>query len=222
VLREVQSKVPRLKLPPMAETPEQKVNLFSNIQAGKEPITNEGIISWKMDSPRPTKAKFRPDVDTIVTGITQGKGKHEGRVGALQVRLPGKQAVTNVGTGMSDRLREEIARDPDSYIGRAVKVRTMQVFPSGKLRAPSFAGFHLEKGKQPFEEEKRASIGSLVARHVVKETAKHPVQKYLLATGIAREARKGAREHHERMRAVEENWPAGWVALGMRPAPGGR
>jgi len=148
ILREVQNKVPRLKLPPTAETPEEKQRLFQRIEAGKEPITSEGIIAWRRDQPVPAKAKFRPDVDALVVGVTGGKGKHESTIGALKVRLPGKDAVTHVGTGLSDTLRAQIAKDPDAYIGRAVKVRTQQVFPSGKMRAPSFGGWHIEKGKQ--------------------------------------------------------------------------
>lgn len=212
VLREVERKVPRLKIPPMAETPEQKVNLFSRIQAGKEPITDEGIIAWKKDSPRPTKAKFRPDVDAIVTGVTPGKGKHVGRVGALQVRLPGKSAVTNVGTGMSDKLRDEIAKNPDSYIGRAVQVRTMKVFPSGKLRAPSFGGFHIEKGKQDFDEEKTAGI----AGFLLKRLMARPVQQALLARGLVRETKKGLAEHRLRMEALRRGIPVG-ATTWMKP-----
>lgn len=151
VLRWVQDRIPRLKLPPMAATPSEKASLLARIQSGEEPITNEGIVSWRLDQSRPTKAKFRPDVDAEVVGVTQGKGKHEGRIGALQVRLPGKSAVTNVGTGLSDSLRAQIAKNPDAYIGRTAKVRTQQIFPSGRLRAPSFAEFHIDKGKQPFE-----------------------------------------------------------------------
>lgn len=152
VLREVQKKVPRLKLPPVASTPAEKVRLLSRIQAGEEPITDEGIVTWDMiEGGPPTKAKFRPDVDAEVVGVTPGQGKHVGRIGALKVKLPGKEAVTHVGTGLSDKLREEIARNPDAYIGRAVQVRTQRVFPSGKMRAPSFGGFHIEKGRQPEE-----------------------------------------------------------------------
>lgn len=151
VLQEVQKKVPTLRLPPTATTPAEKANLLARIQSGQEPITSEGIVSWRLDRPNPTKAKFRPDVDAEIVGVTQGKGKHEERIGALKVRLPGKEAVTHVGTGLSDQLRAQIAKNPDDFIGRTAKVRTQQVFPSGKLRAPSFAGFHIEKGKQPFE-----------------------------------------------------------------------
>jgi hypothetical protein len=147
VLEEVQSKIPRLAIPPMARSSDEKVDLFSQIQSGKHPLTNEGVVVWKLDSPRPTKAKFRPDVDAEVVGVTPGQGKHTGRVGALRVRLPGREAITNVGTGLSDALRTEIAKDPSLFIGRVAKVRTQQVFPSGRLRAPSFSEWHIEKGK---------------------------------------------------------------------------
>lgn len=146
VLREVTAKVPFLKLAPTAESAQDKVKMFGEIQAGKHPLTSEGIVIWKRDSDRPTKAKFRPDVDAEVVGVTPGKGKHTGAIGALQVRLPGRGAVTHVGTGLSDQLRREIAANPKAYIGRVAKVRTTQVFPSGRLRAPSFAEFHIEKG----------------------------------------------------------------------------
>lgn len=148
ILEEVQSKVPRLQLPPTARDTAEKVKLFGQIQSGQHPVTSEGVIIWNLNDSRPTKAKFRPDVDVEVVGVTKGEGKHEGRIGALQVRLPGKDAITHVGTGFSDTLREDIAKDPQKYIGRVAKVHTMQVFPSGKLRAPSFGGWHLEKGKE--------------------------------------------------------------------------
>lgn len=149
VLREINSKVSRLQLPPTAETPAEKLNLFSKIQAGEHPLTNEGVVVWKKDEHQPTKVKFRPDLDVEVVGITPGKGKHEGRIGALQVRLPGKDAITNVGTGFSDQLRADIAKNPDAFIGRVAKVTAQQVFPSGRLRGPAFVDFHIEKGKQP-------------------------------------------------------------------------
>lgn len=236
VLEEVQRKVPRLKLPPMAKTPAQKTRLLSRIQAGKEPITQEGIISWHKDSPRPTKAKFRPDVDAEVVGVTEGKGKHEGRIGALKVRLPGRSGVTHVGTGLSDKLRTEISEDPKAFIGRAAKVRTQQVFSSGKMRAPSFAGFHIEKGRTPFEEEKVAAIGpkltavleKLAAQDMEKQSSfpgyvlKNLATNPELLVGLARtkeRIREGKRTHRKMMHARRTGYPAGWVALGMRPSP---
>ena len=154
VLEEVQRKIPRLTIPPMARSSDEKVDLFSQIQSGTHPLTSEGVVVWKLDSPRPTKAKFRPDVDAEVVGVTPGQGKHTGRIGALRVRLPGRDTITNVGTGLSDALRDQIAKDPSAFIGRVAKVRTQQVFPSGRLRAPSFSEWHIEKGKI-------ASIGNI-------------------------------------------------------------
>ena len=145
VLEEVQRKIPRLAIPPMARSSDEKVELFSKIQSGKHLLTSEGVVVWRLDNPRPTKAKFRPDVDAEVVGVTPGQGKHTGRIGALRVRLPGRDAITNVGTGLSDALRDEIAKDPNKFIGFVAKIRTQQVFPSGRLRAPSFSEWHLDK-----------------------------------------------------------------------------
>jgi len=161
MLKEVQEAVPKLKLPPLAVTTEEKEALFRRIERGEEPITREGIISWNLTKSDPTKVKFRPDFDAEVVGILPGKGKHQGRMGALQMILPGKRVVTNVGTGLSDELRNRISKDPSSFIGRVAKVRAQQVFPSGKMRAPSFVEFHIEKGNQPEEIEKVFFLKSL-------------------------------------------------------------
>ena len=148
VLREVEQKVPFLKMPPMAETGKDKAKLMAKIQAGKLKETKEGVVAWPLEGGRPVKYKLRPDVDAEIVGVTEGRGRFAGKAGALKVRLPGQKAVTNVGTGLSQKLREQIWKDPDRFIGRVAKVETQQVFPSGKLRAPSFKEFHIEKGKQ--------------------------------------------------------------------------
>jgi hypothetical protein len=216
ILREVSRRVPRLKMPPTASSPEDKASLFSRIQAGKEPITDEGIVVWHKNDHRPTKAKFRPDVDAEVVGVTEGRGKHEGRVGALQVRISGRGGITNVGTGLSDKLREEIAKDPDAYVGRVAKIRTLKVFENGKMRAPSFGGFHIEKGKQEMK-QKTANILGALSSLVARRAAKHPVRTALMAYGTDRRTRKSMRLHALRMRALEGNYPAGWASLGMFP-----
>ena len=151
VLQYVQKLMPNLHLPPMAIDPEDKKKLFERIATGKEPHTEEGIVEWHLEKATPTKFKFRPDYDVEVVGVTKGTGKFKDAIGALVVRFPGKEATTHVGTGLSEELRREIAKNPESYIGRVAKVYAQQVFPSGKLRAPSFVGWHLEKGKQPLE-----------------------------------------------------------------------
>lgn len=148
ILKEVEKKVPFLKTPPMAATAKEKERLFGKIQAGKLKETGEGVVAWPLVGGRPTKIKLRPDVDAEVVGVFSGKGKHEGRAGGLLVRTSKDAPVTRVGTGFSDKQREQLWSDRDKIKGRVAKVETQQVFPSGKLRAPSFKEFHIEKGKQ--------------------------------------------------------------------------
>lgn len=239
MLKEVSSKMPQLHLPRTAVTEQEKRQLFHDIKSGRESSTSEGIVSWHLQEATPTKAKFRPDQDAIITGVTEGKGKHTGRMGALQVTLPGKDAVTHVGTGLSDKLREEISKNPDAYIGRAVKVHTQQVFPSGKMRAPSFGGFHLEKGKQPFDSEKEKTAeppppkgvplkvwDKLLAGKIKKAGKLHPAPKasltetaikglpalltYKYITGPY--LHEGIERHRRMVQAVREGWPAGMAA----------
>jgi hypothetical protein len=154
ILKEVERKVPFLKPPPTATTAKEKERLFGKIQAGRLKETKEGVVSWPLAGGRPTKFKLRPDVDAEVVGVFAGKGKHEGRAGGLLVRTSKEAPVTRVGTGFSNKQREELWRDRDQVAGRVAKVETQQVFPSGRLRAPSFKEFHIEKGKQASAEPK--------------------------------------------------------------------
>lgn len=149
VLKQIQERLPALQIPPTAATTAAKRKLFERIESGKHPLTDEGVVEWRLDRPLPTKFKFRPDHDVEVVGVTKGQGKFKDSIGALQVKFPDRDAVTHVGTGLSEELRKQISQSPQDFIGRVAKVRAQQVFPSGKLRAPSFAGWHLEKGKQP-------------------------------------------------------------------------
>lgn len=157
ILSEIHKKIPFLKPPPTARTSEEKERLFGRIQSGSLKETKEGVVSWPLAGGRPTKIKLRPDVDVDVVGVFPGKkGKYENLAGGLLVRTSPNAPITRVGTGFSDKQREEIWRDQDKVIGRVARVETQQVFPSGKLRAPSFKEFHIEKGRQP-EEEKIAA-----------------------------------------------------------------
>jgi hypothetical protein len=87
---------------------------------------------------------------------------------------------------MSARLRQAMLDDADAYVGRAVAV------------------------------EKTAGIGKLLLRKVLKSTAESPVQKYLLARGIARETKKGIAEHRLRMEALRRGIPVGMTTW-MKP-----
>ena len=52
--------------------------------------------------------------------------------------------MSRVGTGFSDKQREQLWRDRDQVVGRVAKVESQKAFASGKLRAPSFKEFHIQ------------------------------------------------------------------------------
>lgn len=73
--------------------------------------------------------------DVEVIGAIDGKGRHIGRVGALITDMG------NVGTGLTDKDREEFQRDWKGII----EVACMGLTPSGKFRHPRFIRRRLDK-----------------------------------------------------------------------------
>ena len=78
------------------------------------------------------KVKSFHDAEAVVTGHTAGKGRHKGRVGALEVQLADGTAFS-VGTGLSDALR----REPPP-IGTTITFRYQELTDGGVPRFPSF------------------------------------------------------------------------------------
>jgi DNA ligase 1 len=82
------------------------------------------------------KVKSFLDDEATVVSYEAGRGKHEGKVGALNVQLAnGKQF--SVGTGLSDKQR---AAPP--AIGALIKFRYQELTDGGVPRFPSFVGVH--------------------------------------------------------------------------------
>ena len=78
------------------------------------------------------KVKSKKDDEALVIGHEPGKGKHEGRLGALLCKL--RSGVTfKVGTGFSDAERE----DPPP-VGSVV---TFQYFELTEARVPRFPAY---------------------------------------------------------------------------------
>ena len=82
------------------------------------------------------KVKTFHDAEALVIGHSAGKGKHKGRTGALEVRLADGTEFS-VGTGMSDRERE----DPPA-IGATITFRYQELTDAGVPRFPSFVRVH--------------------------------------------------------------------------------
>lgn len=82
--------------------------------------------------------------DLRVIGWEPGKGKHEGRCGALVVDFNGKRL--SVGTGLTDQQRDNIAHYyRDDWHGAIVEVEAMDLSSDGLLREPRFKGIRHDK-----------------------------------------------------------------------------
>ena len=84
------------------------------------------------------------DLDLEVIGYEEGSGNFAGMLGALLVRY--KQGNTvKVGSGLNKELRQEIWKDPDSYIGKIISVQYFEETTNQNgglsLRFPVFLEF---------------------------------------------------------------------------------
>jgi len=142
LIRQISERM-KLPLPDTAETVREKKRLLQKIEKGRHPQTREGVVTW---GDRASKYKLRPDFDAKITGFFKAEpgSKYEDRaVGGFYVEHNG--ARSRVGTGISDKLRREMHKDPNRFKGMVATVAAQEKLPSGKLRAPSFVRFHLDK-----------------------------------------------------------------------------
>lgn len=89
------------------------------------------------------KYKVFFDADCEIIALQEGTGKHSGKLGSFLVDYKGVEV--NVGSGLTDELRESIWKDPDSHIGRIIEVRYQEETPDGSLRFPTFVCFRNDK-----------------------------------------------------------------------------
>ena len=87
------------------------------------------------------------EVSLAIVGVEEGTGKNQGRLGAFIVEGmdDGKLIRTNVGSGLTDAMREVFWESQDTLIGNIVEVRadavTQNQDGSYSLRFPRFKGF---------------------------------------------------------------------------------
>lgn len=149
MLKEISSKVPEFRMPEIAATPNQKKELFNQIKSKMHPDTSEGVIEWNLDAPGgdPKKVKLRDSHEVVIRNIFPAESK-TGRkfAGGFEYSWqPESKIVGRVGTGFSQKMREDMLKNPQAYLNRVARIKTQQVFSSGAARAPSFYGLHVEK-----------------------------------------------------------------------------
>lgn len=83
------------------------------------------------------KVKFFEEDDFIVTGFTPGTGKNKGTLGAISVKSKDGSIVSNVGTGLSDEMRDYIWNHQDEYLGKLAEIKYQGITDDGSsLRFP--------------------------------------------------------------------------------------
>jgi len=92
----------------------------------------EGLVLRQGD--KWIKVKPKETYDVKVTGVQEGKGQHEGAMGALLTDM-GK-----VGTGFTREQRKQVWRK-----GNVIEVECMSLTPKGKFRHPRFVRERFDK-----------------------------------------------------------------------------
>jgi DNA ligase-1 len=134
---------------------------FSEINASAIAGGYEGIMIKDPLAPYECKRshawlKQKPFIEVTleVVNVEEGTGKNEGRLGALVCsgQDDGKDITVNVGSGLTDDMRDSIWDDVLSVIGQLVEVRadaiTQNQDGTYSLRFPRFKGF---RGFEPGE-----------------------------------------------------------------------
>lgn len=149
ILRTIQKAMPIFDLPDTAESTAEKKVLLDSIKAGTHPQTDEGVVEIPKGPGQFVKRKIRPDIDVYIRGFTAAKKgtKYEGRAvgGFLYSYTADGPIIGTVGTGMTDKLREEMYNDPQKFVGRVARTKG-QKFKTGTGRTLSFIGWHMDKG----------------------------------------------------------------------------
>ncbi len=117
------------------------------------------------------KVKSFHDAEAKVTGYLPGKGRHRGRVGALQVVTP-KGVVFQVGTGLTDK-----DRDTPPKVGSVITYRYQELTDAGVPRFPTFVGVRHDFTWPGDQTKTSATAAPRPARKKVPTTAKRRGKK---------------------------------------------
>lgn len=106
-------------------------------------LKNPGMVYNFGRSDAVVKVKAFNDVDLKVAGFLEGRGRHEGTLGAILVDFNGVQV--RVGSGFSDDQRSEVWSSKERFLGMTAEVRYQEITPDGSLRFPTFVCWRLDK-----------------------------------------------------------------------------
>lgn len=151
VMEQIAAQNPDFHLPDTAFTAKAKSQLLGRMLAKKHPQSKEGLIVHDIHSPQApfAKAKIVDHHDVYVTGIFHEEDVKKGRKamagGFTYAWEPGGKPVGKVGTGFTHAVKIDMLKNPQEYVGRAAKVKALDVSKNKVLVKPSFDGWHIEK-----------------------------------------------------------------------------
>lgn len=122
---------------------------------GLEGIMLKNIDSLYYPDKRPEntwyKVKKSMTYDVVVTGFTEGKGKYEGLIGAVEFGLYKDGALTYCGqcSGFTDEMRRIITESKEFYTHRVMEIKAMERTADGHFRHPVFS--HWRSDKAPMQ-----------------------------------------------------------------------
>lgn len=138
MMKEINLRLPELKMSEIADTPRKKKLLLSKIESGKYPDTEEGVVEFDLSGATTTKAKIKNERDVYIRSINPGL-----RGFSYSTTKTGP-IVGRVGTGFTASQWNDMKENPDKYIDSVARIASQQQYPSGAFRAPSFK-LHVEK-----------------------------------------------------------------------------
>lgn len=109
----------------------------------------EGTYEGGKRNSNSIKIKQSVTYDLEIVGLKEGKGKHSGRVGAIQCRFK-DGVIVDVGSGFTDLQRQMWWDDPSSVIGLIAEIKAMKDSTHGDLREATFKGIRLDKLEAEF------------------------------------------------------------------------
>ena len=105
----------------------------------------EGWVLKNYNNAEWYKLKPQKDIDVIVTGFQDGRGKYLGGVGALIVSVYIDDTLTEIAkvSGMTDDIRWDIDEEKD--LGRVCEIRYECLASKGRLKHPRFVRWRDDK-----------------------------------------------------------------------------
>ena len=157
------------------QLPPSRYTYESIVDAGGEGVILKNICAAYGDKSGWVKVKRYSTLDVIVTGFTDARfgrtGKYTGQIGAAQVAVRDALGdLVEVGqvSGMTDELRLDMTKNPESWIGRVIEVAA-QEFAKNRLRHPRFKRARPDADPQDATWEKMMSdLGQNAEQRVVR------------------------------------------------------